>query len=115
MAFVMQPWKLLNGASTFLTVMGGYAVFLGPMTGVMFADYYIVRQQNLKLTSLYDMGETSTYWYTYGVNFRAVVSWVMGVWVILPGFVRQVQNPSAPMGVWSKMYYLAVSQSCLLV
>ena len=34
LAFIVQPWQLLNGASKFLTVLGGYGVFLGPMTGV---------------------------------------------------------------------------------
>jgi NCS1 family nucleobase:cation symporter-1 len=31
LAFVVQPWQLLNGASKFLNVLGGYGVFLGPM------------------------------------------------------------------------------------
>jgi NCS1 family nucleobase:cation symporter-1 len=33
LAFIVQPWQLLNGASKFLNVLGGYGVFLGPMTG----------------------------------------------------------------------------------
>jgi NCS1 family nucleobase:cation symporter-1 len=30
-AFIIQSWQLLNGASKFLNVLGGYGVFLGPM------------------------------------------------------------------------------------
>lgn len=31
LTFIIQPWQLLNGASKFLNVIGGYGVFLGPM------------------------------------------------------------------------------------
>lgn len=30
-AFIMQPWSLLNGATSFLTVVGSFNVFLGPL------------------------------------------------------------------------------------
>lgn len=50
LAFIVQPWQLLNGASKFLTVLGGYGVFLGRMTGVMFAEYFIVRKRLYKLS-----------------------------------------------------------------
>jgi NCS1 family nucleobase:cation symporter-1 len=112
-AFIMQPWRFLNGAGKFLSVIGGYAVFLGPMTGVMFADYYIIRRRKLKLTSLYDLSESSVYWYTKGINWRAPVSWISGVWLVLPGFVQRVQDPTVELAGWSQMYYLAVSSPLL--
>jgi NCS1 family nucleobase:cation symporter-1 len=31
LAFIIQPWQLLNGASRFLNALGDYGVFLGPM------------------------------------------------------------------------------------
>lgn len=79
------------------------------MTGVMFADYYFVRHRKLKLKSLYEMSDSSVYWYSHGINWRALVSWAMGVWLVLPGFVQRVHNPTVDMGAWSKMYYLAVN------
>lgn len=106
LAFVVQPWQLLNGASKFLNVLGGYGVFLGPMTGVMFADYFLLRKRKLKLTDLYKFDESSVYWYRNGVNWRAFVAWVGGVWVTLPGFVRRVQGGEELRG-WSQMYYMA--------
>lgn len=111
-AFIMQPWQLLNGASKFLTVMGGYGVFLGPMTGVMFADYYIVRRQNLKLTHLYEASEQSIYWYTKGVNWRAGVAWIMGTWCLLPGFVQRVRNPDVEVKGFSHLYYMNWPLGC---
>jgi NCS1 family nucleobase:cation symporter-1 len=111
----MQPWSLLNGATKFLTVIGGYAVFLGPMSGVMFADYYIIRRRQLKLTGLYDMSDASVYWYNKGLNWRAAVSWVSGVWLVLPGFVQRVIDPTVELAGWSRMYYLAVSPNSLVL
>lgn len=111
-AFIMQPWQLLNGASKFLTVIGGYAVFLGPFTGVMFADYFIIRKRLLKLTSLYDFSDASIYWYNKGINWRAPVAWISGVWLLLPGFAEYVRHgTSVELAGWSKMYFLAVSHS----
>ncbi|KAM0274368.1 hypothetical protein ACHAQH_007905 [Verticillium albo-atrum] len=106
-AFILQPWRLMNGASKFLTVMGGYGVFLGSMTGVMFADYYFVRGTRLRLTHLYELSPESSYWYWRGVNFRAVAAWVLGTWALLPGFVWRVQDPTREVKGWSHLYYMA--------
>ncbi|KAK1705348.1 NCS1 nucleoside transporter [Colletotrichum lupini] len=113
-AFIMQPWQLLNGASKFLTVMGGYGVFLGSMTGVMFANYYLVRARRLKLTDLYEASSRSVYWYRRGVNWRAGVSWTVGTFSLLPGFVQRVQDPTVEKAGWSHLYYLAWPLGCTL-
>ncbi|CRK15446.1 hypothetical protein BN1723_010674 [Verticillium longisporum] len=106
-AFILQPWRLMNGASKFLTVMGGYGVFLGSMTGVMFADYYFVRGRRLRLTHLYELSPQSSYWYWRGVNFRAVVAWVLATWPLMPGFVWRVEDPTREETGWSHLYYMA--------
>jgi cytosine/uracil/thiamine/allantoin permease len=46
-SFITQPWELLDGASKFITVLSGYGVFIGPMMGVMYADY-----QSIGLTTM---------------------------------------------------------------
>ena len=104
----------MNGTSNFLSVMGGYAVFLGPFTGVMFADYYIIRKRLLKLSDLYEESERSIYWYTHGINWRAPVAWVMGVWPILPGFVQWIRDPAVEMPGWSKAYYFSWVLGCAI-
>lgn len=106
MAFVIQPWRLLNGASKFLMVLGGYGVFLGPMTGVYFSDYFVVRRTGLDTQDLYNGTDSSIYWYRKGFNWRALIAWVAGVWITLPGFIRWVQGGSTLAG-WSHMYYFS--------
>ena len=107
LSYVVQPWQLLNGASKFLTVLGGYGVFVGPMTGVMFADYYFLRSRKLKLTDLYDSSTSSIYHYQHGVNWRSFIAWVMGVWINLPGFAEFVRfKATRRLEGWSYMYYM---------
>ncbi|RPD58302.1 NCS1 nucleoside transporter family [Lentinus tigrinus ALCF2SS1-7] len=102
------PWKLLTGTSVFLTVLSSFAVFLGPLTGVMVSDYLVVRRSRLRLAHLYMPKPASIYYFTYGVNFRAVVAWIFGVWPLMPGFINAV-SPS-PVGIsegWTRCYDLA--------
>lgn len=89
---VILPWNLVNTASTFLTVLQGWSIFLSPMIGVLLADYFVVRHRSLHLADLYIGNQTSAYWYTAGFNFRACVAWAMGLWPLLPVFVRTVRG-----------------------
>ncbi|KPI36855.1 Uridine permease [Cyphellophora attinorum] len=108
LSFVIQPWQLLNGASKFLTVLGGYGVFLGPMTGVMFADYFLLRKRQIKLSDLYNDSSSGIYRYWKGLNWRAPVAWAMGVWPTLPGFAQFVQHGALDtLPGWSYLYYIS--------
>lgn len=102
------PWNLVNTASTFLTVLQGWSIFLAPMMGVFVADYFAVRRRGLHLADLYIGNPTSAYWYTFGSNFRAVVAWAMGLWPLLPGFVRTVRGMEEEYSGWDNMVRLNV-------
>ena len=52
MALPMCPWALVSGATVYISVMSGYATFLGPMTGLMVFDYIFVRKHKMKLSAL---------------------------------------------------------------
>jgi NCS1 family nucleobase:cation symporter-1 len=120
MALPMCPWALLSGATVYISVMSGYATFLGPMTGLMVFDYVLVRKQKMKLSALvsdsdasprghwcgqYDGSPDSVYWYWRGVNWRAPVAWVFGVAPLFPGFLQSVSTVSVPLGA-IHVYYL---------
>lgn len=47
--WVLVPWKILSSAQTFLAFMGGYAVFLAPISGIMAADYWLVKKSHYDL------------------------------------------------------------------
>ena len=47
------------------------------------ADYMFTRQRRIKLSHLYLPNKESLYWYGSGVNWRAVVAWVCGVFPLM--------------------------------
>lgn len=113
-AFVMQPWSLLNSATNFLTVVSSLSVFLGPLMGIMFADYFIVRKTTIKLTALYDNSDSSPYWYWKGWNWRAVIAWPAGVWFLMPGLVQKAIASDTVWPGWTRLYQLAWYLGCLV-
>jgi NCS1 family nucleobase:cation symporter-1 len=84
---LMMPWKLLTSFSSYIFGwLVGYSGLLGPIAGVMIADYFLVRRARLKVDDLYRRG--GAYEYEGGVNMKAVVSLVAGVVVALAGLVE---------------------------
>lgn len=106
-SIAMCPWELLASAGTFIQVLSAYSVFLGPMCGMMIAEYWIVRSRKIKLTDLYNPDPQGIYHFWHGINWRAFLAWVVGFTPQLPGFISTV-NPSVtvPVGC-TRLYYLA--------
>lgn len=106
-SIAMCPWELLASAATFINVLSAYSVFLGPMCGLMIAEYWIIRRRKVKLTDLYNPSSESIYFFWNGINWRTFVAWIVGFTPQLPGFINAV-NPSiiVPVGCM-RLYYLA--------
>jgi NCS1 family nucleobase:cation symporter-1 len=82
----MMPWKLLSDFSAYIFGwLVGYSGLLGPVAGVMIADYFILRRARLKLDDLYR--RRGAYEYDGGVNWRAVIALGVGIAVALLGLV----------------------------
>ena len=82
----MMPWKLLSDFSSYIFGwLVGYSGLLGPIAGVMIADYFLIRRSQLKVDDLYR--RNGQYEYDNGVNLRAVVALVAGIVVALLGLV----------------------------
>ncbi|KAF6829998.1 NCS1 nucleoside transporter [Colletotrichum plurivorum] len=111
--FVVQPWSLLNSASSFLTVVGSFNVFLGPLMGIMFADYLLIRGRTMKLTDLYGDSPRSIYWYAGGWNWRAAAAWPLSAWLFVPGLVQRAVAPGESWAGWTRLYQLSWFVGCL--
>jgi NCS1 family nucleobase:cation symporter-1 len=85
LSIAVNPWKLVNTATTFLAVLGSYSVFLGPMTGLMISSYFVVNKRKINVDDLFVGNRAGIYWYTFGVNWRAIVA-VSGVHNSIPSF-----------------------------
>lgn len=89
-AWVMVPWKILSSADTFLSFMGGYSVFLAPIAGIMAADYWLVKRRHIDVPALYD--PYGRYRYHYGVNWQALVAFLVPVVPLLPGLAHSING-----------------------
>lgn len=85
----MMPWKLVADPSGYIfTWLIGYSALLGPIGGILVADYFLVRKTKLELPALYD--PKGSYSYKSGINPAAVIALVVAVLPNLPGFLGQV-------------------------
>ena len=86
LGIVMMPWKLLSDYGTYIFGwLVGYSSFLGPIAGVLIADYFLIRRQTLNVPDLYVRG--GVYEFTGGVNLKAVTALAAGVAVALIGLI----------------------------
>ncbi|KAJ8076626.1 hypothetical protein PM082_001049 [Marasmius tenuissimus] len=104
----INPWKILNTANSFISAISGYAVFLGPLTGIMIAEYHLVRKRRIKLSHLFEPSRRSDYWFWHGLNWKAPVTWVLGVWPSLPGFCASITPDRVKVSTtWTHVYYMS--------
>ena len=87
---LMMPWRLYNDAATYIfSWLIGYGALLGPIAGIMIADYFVLRKKELDVHDLYRRG--GAYEYRGGVNWIAMVALVLGILPNLPGFLASVK------------------------
>jgi NCS1 family nucleobase:cation symporter-1 len=82
--FLLAPWwavekgpDIINYVSAFTS---NYGLVLGPIAGIMIADYYLVRK-NYDLRKLYANGPEG-YWYEGGYNKAAILTYVLSIIII---------------------------------
>ena len=105
---VMMPWKLLASSQGYIfTWLVGYSALLGPIGGILIADYFVVRRRVLVVNDLYR--RDGAYEYAGGFNPAALIALVIGVAPNVPGFLAQA-FPARFGGVaafWTGMYSYA--------
>ena len=83
---LMMPWKLMGTFSAYIFGwLVGYSGLLGPIAGIMIADYFIYRNCELNVEDLYLRG--GRYEYANGFNTRAILALAAGIVVALVGLV----------------------------
>lgn len=104
---VMMPWKIITTTQGYIfTWLIGYGTLLGPIAGIMIADFYVVRRTRLNAAALYQ--EKGEYTYQKGFNWLAIAVFLAGVLPNVPGFLRTAtmsaeQIASAPV-FWDDIY-----------
>lgn len=78
--FVFWPEPLYNAGDAFLAYNG---TMYAPISGVLFADYFLVRRQRLCLWSIFDDHPSRAYHYSAGFHWRALACVLVGQVVYL--------------------------------
>lgn len=100
------PWKLLESSGGYIfTWLIGYSALLGPIGGILIADYYLLRRCRLDLEGLYR--SAGPYRYLGGLNPVALVSLILAILPNVPGFLQAAgfANDVAPF--WQSIYTYA--------
>lgn len=88
---LMCPWKLYADPSGYIfTWLIGYSALLGPIGGIMIADYFIYRRRRLSVEDLYK--SEGEYTYSRGISWVAVVSLLVAILPNLPGFLVAIKK-----------------------
>jgi len=87
---LMMPWKLVSDPNGYIfTWLIAYSALLGPIGGILIADYFVWRKRTLNVSALYQAkGE---YRFTNGFSVVALVAFGLGALPSLPGFLVQVK------------------------
>ena len=86
---LMFPWRLYEDPGGYIfTWLIGYSALLGPIAGIMIADYHVWRRRELVVADLYRT--TGEYRYCGGFSLVAFASLGLAVLPNLPGFLVRV-------------------------
>lgn len=104
LCWALVPWKILASAGSFLNFMSAYAIFLGPIAAIMLFDFWVVHKARYDTLALYN--PLGIYRYNgVGINWRAVVAFLVGLAPSLPGFANGI-NPNIDVGVGVHPYQI---------
>jgi len=92
LGIAMMPWRLYSDAAAYIfTWLLGYSSLMGALGGILIADYWIVRKQQLAVDDLFRL--RGRYTYRNGINPRAIIALVVAIAPVVPGFIRAVTTP----------------------
>lgn len=86
LGLAMMPWRLMASFGNYIFGwLVGYSGLLGPVAGIMVADYFLLRHRHLEVGELYK--RNGLYTYSAGFNLKAIIALVVGVFCALIGLV----------------------------
>lgn len=98
------PWKLIADPQGYIFKwLIAYSSLLGPVGGIMIADYFLFRDKKLDLADLYR--SSGRYWYQKGMNWDAVAALIIGILPNVPGFLAEIGLLSKD-GAWAGLISL---------
>jgi NCS1 family nucleobase:cation symporter-1 len=72
----ITPWNLYANPEVIHYTLDILGSFIGPLFGILIADFYLVQKQQVHVDDLYTLSPKGRYWYQNGVNRKAVMAMV---------------------------------------
>jgi len=113
LSILVLPWKLYSNPVVVNQFLGGVGALMGPLFGLMMADYYLIRRAQVDPDSLFSDDPDGRYYYKRGTNMNSIYALVFSggitlMLALLPQFSAWAPF-SWPIGV------LLGAGACLLV
>jgi NCS1 family nucleobase:cation symporter-1 len=91
---LMMPWKLVADPTGYIfTWLIAYSALLGPIGGILIADYFVCRRCKLDVSALYQ--PDGQFKFTGGFSLVAMLALAVGILPSLPGFLVNLKLLSA--------------------
>lgn len=116
---VILPWNLYNSPTIIVYFLGGLGAVLGPLFGVIMVDYWIIRKAQINVPDLFTTNPLGDYFYTSGVNLRAIAALIPAALVAILVAVLPVFSSAAGFswfigaGLGAGLYYLVADKTRL--
>jgi len=75
---LITPWNLYNNPDVIHYTLETLGAFIGPLFGVLIADFYLIRKQQVDIDDMFSMKPSGRYWYKKGYNPAAVIATAAG-------------------------------------
>ncbi|QHN15698.1 nitrate reductase [Gordonia amarae] len=79
LGFLYMPWKLMESSDTLFSVLNNVGAVIAPATGILIADFYLVRRGRLDVAALYRRG-------TQYEGYRGYNWWSLSVLIVMSLF-----------------------------
>ena len=86
----LTPWNLYNNPEVVHYTLDILGAFIGPLFGILIADFYYVKKEQIVVDDLYTLKPDGAYWYEGGYNRSAVMAVIPAaiigaICVLVPG------------------------------
>ena len=105
----IMPWKLVSESSGFINWLVSYSALLGPIGGILIADYFVWRRRELDLAALYD--EAGAYRYHGGYSRAGLAALILAILPCVPGFLCVVAPGRFPAASIPGLFHALYNQA----
>lgn len=92
---VIMPWKLMENSTSIFVLLNTIGALLGPVAGIMVADYFFIAKRHIAVTDLY--ANKNRYVYNNGFHVKAIVVVIISSLIGLSGQFFSILAPISNM------------------